>query len=243
DFVNDNWIISLDSIDGLGILENLRFVKENGTFYTGFMTELDIIRACLYRTTMRLPINTRIQVFHEDVSGVQNVLDRTKLNTERFVKDVESSDVEVMDCAEVLKSILDKYNAVVQQYNGEWYIYRPIDIFLPSLDAESNFTGFYQGGRVSFFRYGSPFVSYPYFSVKKTLPTKYKIGSNIDGFYPHHVNENQRIEIEGAVSAFRVKYKYGLVKKLTINKYFENLSNPYNGWIRNSHNDFTQPSG
>lgn len=243
DFVNDNWTISLDSIDGLGILENLRFVKEDGTFYTGFMTELDIIRNCLYRTTMRLPINTRIKVFHEDVSGVQNVLERTKLNTERFVKDVESSEVEIMDCAEVLKSILDKYNAVVQQYNGEWYIYRPIDIFLPSLDAESNFTGFYQGGRVSFFRYGNRFVLDSYFSVKKILPTKYKIGSNIDGYYPHHANENQRITIQGAISAFRVKYKYGFVRALTSNKYFQDLSNPYNGWIKNSQNDFTQPDG
>src|SRR5699024_6123308 len=123
----DNWIISLDSIDGLGILENLRFVKEDGTFYTGFMTEIDIIRACLYRTTMRLPINTRIRIYHEDVNLSQTVLERTKLNTERFVKDVESSEVEIMNCEEVLKSILDKYKAVVQQHNGEWFIYRPID--------------------------------------------------------------------------------------------------------------------
>lgn len=234
DFVNDNWIISLDSIDGLGILENLRFVKEDGTFFTGFMTELDIIRNCLYRTTMRLPINTRIQISHEDVNFNQNVLDRTKLNTERFVKDVESSDIEIMDCAEVLKSILHKYNAVVQQYNGEWFIYRPIDAFLLS---------FYIDGRVDFFRYGDPFVSDTNFSGINTIPIKYKIGSNIDGYYPHHANENQRITIQGAISAFRVKYKYGLVKSLTENKYFQDLSNLYNGWIKNSQNDFTQPDG
>jgi hypothetical protein len=37
------------------------------------------------------------------------------------------------------------------------------------------------------------------------------LGSQINNFYPHQGGGNQRIEIKGANSAFRIGYKYGFV--------------------------------
>lgn len=48
-FVQDAWYINLTAIDGLGILENLSFVKEKGLFFVGKMKAFDIVYFCLKR--------------------------------------------------------------------------------------------------------------------------------------------------------------------------------------------------
>lgn len=206
DFVRDNWLISLECIDGLGVLKNLRFVRENGVIFSGLMSEESIIHECLKRTSLNLPINVRIMLEAKGQS-VENksILSKIRLNTQRFYKDSEDDDREIMDCEEILRSILEKYNAVIQQHNGEWFIFRSLDIF----NANANQI------KSTFFRYNDG----KYIGTKD-IDIQNVLGSNINSFFPHHANENQRIEIKGAVSAFRVKFDYGLLRNLVDNPTF-----------------------
>jgi len=238
DFVSDKWEITLDCIDGLGILKNLRFVKEDGTYFQGLMTEFDIIYSCLKRTSLNLPINTKIGITRayvgrgryspRDSSGIADVLKKTKLNTERFYDEAGDSEADILDCEKVLKSTLEKYNAVVEQHNGEWFIYRPIEFAGEDFKPQ-------QQGYFLFHRYEDGI-----FVNQRSIGIKKSIGSQIKGFYPHHANENQRISINGAVSAFRVKYEYGLVKKLLTYSDFkyDPDTNTVRGWKTNRGSSF-----
>lgn len=218
DFVSEKWNITLEAIDGLSTLDNLSFVDENGLHFQGLMTEIDIIYNCLKRTTLSLPIFTRIDYLHSGVVGdIPDVLANTQLNTERFYKDAdEGEEKEIMDCGEVLKSILEKYNAVIMQFDANWYIFQPqvlhddYDILNPE-----------NKGVYSFKKYDTDNNNIGTFEI----PTHHKFGSEIDQYYPHHINENQRFTLNGAVSAFRVKYKYGFVKSLAGDLTF-NQGNP-----------------
>lgn len=202
DFVNEIYTISLDCIDGLGTLKDLSFVNPSGLHFQGFMTEIDIIYNCLLRTSLNMPINVNIGIFHNEISAFDeftvDVLANTKLSTERFYK-ADKEENEVMDCEEVLKAVLEKYTAIIHQYNGEWYIYRPLDF----VNLNTNY----------FYRYvdGSRDSTTPILDYKLTY------GSQIDAFYPHHCSGNQRININGSVSAFRVNYKYGFLKGIFTN--------------------------
>jgi len=223
DFISERWQITLDCIDGLGILKNLRFVKEGGFPFQGLMTEFDIIYNCLKRTSLDLPINTKIGITREFTRPYpgKDVLTQTKLNTERFYKTSGGETKEdIMDCEEVLKSILEKYNAVIEQHDGEWFIYRPIELIGEYLTPETE-------GNYPYHRYEQG-----RFVTLRSLTIDQKIGSQVNDFYPHHANENQRIEINGAVSAFRVKYDYGLVSGLISNNNFKRDSNnEIPGWF------------
>lgn len=222
DFVNERWEITLDCIDGLGVLENLSFVDPDGMPYIGFHKEIKIIHNSLRRTTLNLPINTDVEIFHDGMTDDymdKDVFDETKLLTDRFYKDKENSDI--MDCAQIIRSILEKYNAVIQQKNGEWYIYRPIDI---PLNEKRKFFKYVNGNLDSTF--------------EENL--KLTVGSHINGFDLFHVNENQRLEINGSVSKFRVKYEYGYAQRLLNNPYLESDSNDnILGWTKG--NDLSEP--
>ena len=225
DFVSDKWEITLDCIDGLGILKNLRFVKEDGFPFEGLMTEFDIIYHCLKRTSLNLPINTKIGITRAYAErgrynrSITDVLKITKLNTERFYDEAGESEEDILDCEKVLKSTLEKYNAVVEQHNGEWFIYRPIEFVGEDFKPQ-------QQGYFLFHRYEDGI-----FVNQRSIGIKKSIGSQINGFYPHHANENQRISINGAVSAFRVKYDYGLVSSLRSDDFQRDSNNDIPGWF------------
>jgi hypothetical protein len=217
DFVNDKWVISLDCVDGLGLLENLSYVQSDGFPYLGKQKEIEIIANCLKRTGIQQNINTAINIFY---TGFEldtdpgnrldpiDVLRAVRLNSERFYKDDEKDTI--MQCDEVLRSVLEKYCACITQQNGEWYIFRPSEVF-------SNAT-------TTFYRYN--FNGALLVPNTKTINLAKTIGSQIDNVYPHHVNANQRIEIEGSLGAYRINYKYGLV-----NSFFANTSLDHNGTV------------
>ena len=220
DFVNEEYLITLDCVDGLGILKNLSFVDDDGFHFTGWMKEKDIIYYCLKRTSLDLPINVCIDVFHEFITDEtnQDITDKTMLSTNRFYK--EDNDT-VMDCEEVLKSVLEKYNAVIHQENGEWFIYRPIDI----------------ANSMSFFRYvDNTFIS------KVTKVVGFNLGSQINGFFPHHCNADQRISLHGSVAAYRVSYKYGIFKSFFTNPNFNFDGSTLPGWTINPTHYFYTPT-
>jgi len=212
DYVRDEWIITLDCIDGLGALKNLSFVKENGYHFTGKLSALDIIYNCLKRSGILLKINTSVNILYDGLEPSNNldILAKTYINVDRFVK---TDNETIMSCYEVLKSILDVFCAVITQIDGEWYIYKPNELYKSA----------YPLFRI--YDIDNTFLGTKVINVNKTL------GSQIDNFYPHHSGANQKIEIKGGVSAFRIGYKYGFVKGLIENNTFVHILNDYSPWI------------
>ncbi|HAY3545189.1 TPA: hypothetical protein JRX92_003596, partial [Elizabethkingia anophelis] len=102
-----------------------------------------------------------------------------------------------MSCEEVLKSVLSLFSATVFQNNGEWFIIR-----IPSIDTEIS------GIR----RYVSGIYNNTY-----DLNLSTRIGSDINGYYPHHINANQRQTILPSIQTFRVKLQFGTLKGILNN--------------------------
>jgi hypothetical protein len=194
-FVNDVWYVNIESNDILGALKDLSFVQTNGLPFTGKMSVYDVIKGCLDRTRLSLDINTSVYVEYTDYTGT-NIFKDIYVNSDRFIKD--KNDIIIMDCNEVLTSMLNLFSAVITQQDGQWWIYRPNDLEL------NGYTQF----------------------INQTTDTVFTknlnavLGSQINGYYPHHAGSNQQIEIKGAISAYRLNYQYGLVAGLVTNPTF-----------------------
>jgi len=186
-FVNDAWLINIESTDVLGALKDLSFVQANGLRYTGKMSIYDVIKACLDRTRLSLTINTSVNVEYLEYTG-SNILKDVYVNSARFIKDKEDS--VIMDCNEVLTSMLNMFSGVITQQGGNWWIYRPNDLEL------NGYTEFINQDTDEIFN--------------KNLNAV--LGSQINNFYPHHADANQQIEVKGAISAYRLNYEYGFLE-------------------------------
>jgi hypothetical protein len=208
-YVNDEWLINIESSDGLGALKDLSFVQMNGLHFTGKMSFYDVIKACLDRTRLSMDINTSINIEYNGYTG-DNILKDVFVNSERFIKN--SNDTILMDCNEVLTSILNLFSGVITQQDGQWWIYRPNDLV-----ANGYTTFINQTTNATFLK-----------NLNKTL------GSQIDNFYPHHCDNNQQIEVKGAISAYRLNYQYGFLDGYLINPNLNHTDElVYNGWTVN----------
>jgi hypothetical protein len=199
-FVEDKWVISLDCTDGLGFLKNLSYVENaTGLPFSGKQSGLDIVVNCLKRTNLAQNIYSRINIFHENMTITSNVLTETYFNSNRFVK--EDKGDTYMNCDEVLRSVLEPFGACLTQRNGAWYIYKPNELYV---DAILNMFAYdYNGSALS--------------PTKVDVAFSQSLGSQINNFYPHHVNENQQLTVDSAIGAYRINYKYGFVKDFISN--------------------------
>jgi hypothetical protein len=193
-FVQDIWIVNLDFVDGLGVLKDLAFVNSAGNNFVVKMSMFQIIEACLARTGLVMSINSSVKLKYLGYTGA-NILKDTYLNADRFFKiDAQiSQGGTIMTCEEVLNSVLNIISACITQQDGNWWVYRPNDfndnvVFIDN-STDTSFT--------------------------KTL--SFAVGSQIDNFYPHHCNGNQQIETKGAISAYRINYKYGFKSGILLN--------------------------
>jgi hypothetical protein len=68
-----------------------------------------------------------------------------------------------------------------------------------------------------------------------TLNLNKSLGSQIDNYYPHHSGGNQKIEMNGSISAFRMGYKYGFINGLLQNGKLEHDGNlNYSLWTKDA---------
>lgn len=214
DFVRDEWKITLDCVDGLGAISNLSFVQSNGLHFNGKMRAIDIIYQCLKRTGILMNINVAVNIKYDGLSEGYTTFESIYLNADRFVKTDNDT---IMSCEDVLKSILDIFKAVLTQSDGEWYIYKPNEIYL------------------------EPYVVFNRFNISnvfignKTVNLNKSLGSHADNFYPHHCGGNQKIQIKGSLGGFRLGYKYGFVSGLLPNPKLIKNGNTlnYDGWTVN----------
>lgn len=193
-FVQDLWIVNLDFVDGLGVLKDLAFVNSAGNNFVGKLSIFEIIEACLARTELVMTINSSVKLKYLGYNGI-NILGDTYLNADRFFKiDAQASQVgTTMTCEEVLESLLNIISACITQQDGQWWVYRPNEF-------EDNVV----------------FLNHSTFRTF-TKNLSITVGSQIDNFYPHHCNGNQQIETKGAVSAYRLNYKYGFKSGILLN--------------------------
>jgi hypothetical protein len=206
-YVADLWFVNIECVDGLGTLKDLSFVKSNGLQFTGKTSIYDIIKGCVDRTGLTMTINSSIDVHYLDYTG-ENILKDTYLNPSRYFK--KDNDT-IMDCDAVLTSVLNLFSAVITQQDGQWWILRPNDLKLGKANS------FVNNNDDSIFN--------------KNFNTI--LGSQINGFYPHHCGGSQQIETKGAVSAYRLNYEYGFLEGVFDNAdlVHDNLLN-YEGWTK-----------
>ena len=197
--VSDKWVISLDCIDGLGFLNNLSYVDSDGVFFVGKQSMLEIVSNCLKRTKTFQNIYVNIDIRYNGLAPYKETLSSTYLNVNRFVKDDGDT---IMNCEEVLKTVLEIFAAVLISYKGKWIIYKPNTLASNQL--------------IDFYVYNSNGL--PFGIAFDTLNLKENLGSQIDGYYPHHVNGNQQKTIKSSIGAYRINYNHGLVKSFVFNK-------------------------
>ncbi len=214
-FVNDVWDINVQAVDGLGLLSDLSFVNKNGSSFSGKMSFLDVIYNCLNRTGLQLDINTFVELYYDGIVSPDantDVLALANINVDRFVRDDDGT---IMSCLEVLTNVLTIFSAVITQQEGGWHIYRPNDIYRNPYPLFKN----YETNNI--------------YTGLRQINTNRKIGSQIDNFGLFHCNTNQQIEIKGAISAFRVGYKYGFANSLMENGKLQHEAGTkiYNNWV------------
>ena len=200
--VSDKWIISLDCTDGLGFLKNLSYVEDaTGLLFSGKQSLLEIIVNCLKRTKTPQNILTSVKIYYDGLNQTLNTFDNVYFNADRFIKD--DNNTTIMNCEEVLKSVLEPFGAVITSFKGEWLIYKPNSL----VDFSSQI----------FFTYNNLGVALN--PTSRTIDFAFDLGSQIDSYYPHHVNGNQQKTIKSSIGAYRINYKYGLVKSFFNNLY------------------------
>ena len=189
-YTDSKWYIELQAIDGIGYLKDLSYVEDStGLPFIGKQKDLEVIVNCLKRTKLDNGIRTSVNIFYTGISGV-NILDNVYVNSERFIKDDEDT---LMDCEEVLRSVLEKYNASITFFEGYWYIYRSNELF--------------DNANVNFYNYDS---DGNYIDIV-TKNISFSVGSQINNFYPHHANYNQQKSIERSLGAYKSNLKWGNV--------------------------------
>lgn len=113
------YIVSVAATDALGLLKDIKY-DDSGTPYDGRRYESQVILDCLGKIG--------VTAFKEFVNLYE---DRITDSVGYSPFDQVQIDVDVfrdMYCYEVLEEVLKKYNAVIRQSRGEFYIYRPTEL-------------------------------------------------------------------------------------------------------------------
>lgn len=207
--------ISVNAVDGLGLLKNLSYVQNDGNFYLGKQSFLEVIEACLVRLDApSLVLNTCVNIYETSMTQGDSYdpLALAYVNAERYLKD----DIYTpMNCEEVIKSILDEWTAVMVQSGGEWYIYRPTEL---ALTGALVFRKYLDGQRV----YDQPTF---------TADLDATLGGESEGVVlaPYfHINTDQMKMIDKPYKNASMSYKYGKIENTD-----EKLDNPdFSGFSR-----------
>jgi len=203
--VDENWIVNFTALDGTGFLENLSFVDGSGLPFIGQMKQIDVLWNALKRCGISKGITANIRVLYEGLANTENPLNNVYVNTQRYYKEDSNGDSDgatIMSCAEVIKDILEPYNAILISRGTEWLITRPNDMSRTD---------------------GWTYYKWNAFNVYEGTETRnywQTIGSKSQGAYPHWVNGNLQSEFKPSLGAYRIKYSYGFKQSLLENSTF-----------------------
>lgn len=195
DWVSDKWVLNISATDGLSGLKNISFSNENGLNFFGRMTAFQIINICLNKTGLSLRVNINCQVAYYEWVG-NDILSSIYLSTERYFQNDNNTESEPMDCDSVLRSLMQIFNATLVQNEGEWYIFRSIDL-QPRMLFTRYLLGWYYETNVKEFGY--------------------RLGSQINDTEFFHCTGNQKKSIAPSVQAYQISYQYGGAKNILAN--------------------------
>jgi hypothetical protein len=202
------YVISVNAVDGLGLLKNLSYVQNDGNFYLGKQSFIEVIEACLVRLDApSLVLNTCVNIYETSMTQGDSYdpLDMAYVNAERYLKDDQFTP---MNCEDVLRSILEEWTAVMIQSGGEWYIYRPTEL---AVDGDLVFRRYLDGYRI----YDQPTV---------TENLDLVLGGESEGIIaaPYfHINTDQMKMIDRPYKNASMSYLYGKIENTD-----EMLANP-----------------
>lgn len=193
DFVNDKWILDITATDSLPTLNKISFSNDNGINFFGRMKMIKAIDICLKKTGINLPILINCEVKYNGLSTFVNIFDSVNISVERYF---QNKDVP-MDCLSVLNSLLNTFNCSLVQYDGQWIIYKTIDL---RKDLKLG-----------------KFIDGIFNSNYSLLNNEYLIGSEINGHTIFHCSANQKKTIFPSVQAYQITYEYGESKNVLTN--------------------------
>ena len=216
------YVISVNAVDGLGLLKNLSYVQNDGNFYLGKQSFIDVINACLIRLDApSLVLNTCVNIYDVTMTegDAYDPLAQGYVNAERYLKEDQFT---AMNCQEVLYSVLQLFTACIIQSDGEWYIYRPNEL---ALTGDLTFRKYLDGERV----YDQPTF---------TPDLDALLGGESEGVVlaPYfHINTDQMKMIDKPYKNASFSFKYGFVSSL--------ISNPeFSGWNGITFTDWAKSS-
>jgi hypothetical protein len=126
------YTISINAVDTLGLLKNLSYVQNDGNFWLGKQTFIEVIYNCLNRVQIPgMDIYTCVNLTEESYpdGNADDPLNLTYVNAETYL---ESDNINPLNCQTVLDSVLRLWTAVIIQSEGDWYIFRPNELALSS---------------------------------------------------------------------------------------------------------------
>lgn len=124
------YTISVNAVDTLGLLKNLSYVQNDGNFWLGKQTYIEVIYNCLNRVMIPdMDIYTCVNITEESypTADSDDPLALTYVNAETYLKD---DAINPLDCQEVLDKVLRLWTSVIIQSEGAWYIFRPNELAL-----------------------------------------------------------------------------------------------------------------
>lgn len=124
------YTISVNAVDTLGLLKNLSYVQNDGNFWLGKQTFIEVIYNCLNRVQIPdMDIYTSVNIYEEAYSTIpqSDPLALTYVNAETYL---ESDNINPLNCQQVLENVLHIFTAVIIQSEGDWYIFRPNELAL-----------------------------------------------------------------------------------------------------------------
>ena len=216
------YVISVNAVDGIGLLKNLSYVQNDGNFYLGKQSFIEVIQACLVRLEApALVLNTCVNIYETSMTQGDSYdpLDMAYVNSERYLKDDQFNP---MNCEEVLRSILELWSAVLIQSSGEWYIYRPTEL---AVDGSLTFRRYLDGYRI----YDQPTV---------TENLDLVLGGESEGIIaaPYfHINTDQMKMIDRPYKNASMSFLYGFVTSLIVNpefRYYNGIT--FEDWAKSS---------
>jgi hypothetical protein len=134
------YTVSLVAADGLGLLKYIDY-KNGATYYTGRDEECDIILSVLSKIGYTS--------FTEFCNIYENRMRAGVADTPMNQVKIEMDLFKNKDCYYVLEEILKKYNAIIRQNNGEFVIFRPVELVDTTLYGRIISTGSVTGTSIT----------------------------------------------------------------------------------------------
>lgn len=129
-FTYPPYTISTNCVDTLGLLKNLSYVQNDGNFWLGKQTFVEVIYNCLNRVQIPdINLYTCVNLYEESYPAMDSddPLALTYVNAETYLKD---DNINPLDCQEVLEKVLQLWTAIIIQSEGDWYVFRPNELAL-----------------------------------------------------------------------------------------------------------------